>query len=93
MLRVAGVLAAEHDAGAMAVWPVFPASRHLDGLCCLAADGRGAMTPRLVVADNPALPLVVTAYAGVTRIDVPVSPLRALALAAGGRLRAAAGFG
>jgi hypothetical protein len=39
------------------------------------------MTPRLVVTDNPARPLVVTVYADGTRVDVPVSPLRALALA------------
>ena len=96
MLRLAGVLAPEHDAGAVAVRPVcLGAPKHLDGLCGVAAEGRGTMTPRLVVTDNPALPLVVTVYADGARLDVPVSPLRALALAgqlieaAGGRLRGA----
>ena len=51
--------------------------------------------PRVVVADDPSMPLVVTVYAGDARVDVPVSPLRALALAgqlieaAGRRLRVA----
>ena len=52
------------------------------------------MTPRVVVTDNQARSLVVTVYADGARLDVPVSPLRALALAgqlieaAGGRFRA-----
>jgi hypothetical protein len=61
MLRLAGVLAPEHDSGAVAVRTVCPgAPQRLDGLHGAAAEGRGTMTPRLVVTDNPALPLVVT---------------------------------
>lgn len=96
MLRLAGVLAPEHDTGAVAVRKVRPtAPQRLDGLHGAAAEGRGTMTRRLVVTDNPARPLVVTVYADGTRVDVPVSPLRALALAgqlieaASGRLRGA----
>ena len=96
MLRLAGVLAPERDAGAVAVRPVPSGSpQRLDGLHGAAAEGRGAMTPRVVVTDNQARSLVVTVYADGARLDVPVSPLRALALAgqlieaAGGRFRAA----
>ena len=82
MLRLAGVLAPEHDAGTVAVWPVrLGAPQRLDGLHGAAAEGRGTMTRRLVVTDNPAGSLVVTVYADGTRLGVPVSPLRALALA------------
>ena len=96
MLRVADVLAPERDARAVAVRPVcLGPPEQLDGLCGAATEGRGPMTPRLVVADAPGVPLVVTVYADDIRVDVPVSPLRAIALAgqlidaAGGRLRGA----
>ena len=96
MLRVADVLAPERDARAVAVRPVcLGPPEQLDGLCGAATEGMGDMMPRLVVTDAPGVPLVVTVYAGDNRVDVPVTPLRALAMAgqlieaAVGRLRGA----
>jgi hypothetical protein len=89
-LQLAGVLAPEHDTRALAVRPVrLGAPQRLDGLHGAAAEGRVTMTPRLVVTDDPARPLLVTVYGDGTRVDVPVTPLRALALA--GQLIEAAG--
>jgi len=96
MLRVADVLAPERDARAVAVLRVcLGAPEQLDGLCGAATEGRGPMMPRMVVTDDPSMPLVVTVYADSNRVDVPVTPLRALAMAgqlieaAVGRLRGA----
>ena len=55
MLRLARVLAPERDAGAVAVRTVCPgAPQRLDGLHGATAEGRGTMTPRLVVVNEAA---------------------------------------